>query len=166
MCTPEILSQAGISPTRLTGMRLDDSSRKEIECGPRVRLPPHCPSALVKPLLGSPDTIRQPTARMVPAGSLHVKPGQDALSSCACRHQHTPVEAGSAGQEALEAVDGREAGSGSSKARSSPYTGSLAALFYLSDVWSESPHSSVLANHTTFPKTVFSPSTGTKQYGS
>ena len=28
------------------------------------------------------------------------------------RHQHTPVEAGSAGQEALEAVDGREAGLG------------------------------------------------------
>ena len=28
------------------------------------------------------------------------------------RHQHAPVEAGSAGQEALEAVDGRKAGLG------------------------------------------------------
>lgn len=62
------------------------------------------------PSLGSPDTIRQPMGRMAPAGALHVKPDQDAASSCTCRHQHTPVEAGSAGQEALEAVDGREAG--------------------------------------------------------
>lgn len=49
---------------------------------------------------------------MAPAGAFHVKPDQDAASSCTCRHQHTPVEAGSAGQEALEVVDGREAGLG------------------------------------------------------
>lgn len=64
------------------------------------------------PSLGSPDTIRQPTGMTAHAGAFHVKPHQDAASSCTCRHQHTPVEAGSAGQEAFEVVDGREAGPG------------------------------------------------------
>ena len=42
--------------------------------------------------------------------SARVEPGRNDNSVDACRHQHTPVKAGFAGQEALEAVDGREAG--------------------------------------------------------
>ena len=78
---------------------------------------------LAAPSLSSLETVRQPTGRMASAGALHVKPDQNALFSCICRPQHTPVEAGFTGQEAIEVVDGREAGLGASKVRSSPYTG-------------------------------------------
>lgn len=44
--------------------------------------------------------------------SARVEPGGNGTSVDDGRHQHTPVEAGSAAQEALEAVDGREAGLG------------------------------------------------------
>lgn len=46
-----------------------------------------------------------------PTGVLHIKPKQDALSSCTYRRQHMPVEAGSVGNEAVDVVDGRGGGS-------------------------------------------------------
>ena len=42
----------------------------------------------------------------------HIEPRRKSGAVEFHRHQHTPVEAGSAGQEALEVVDGREAGLG------------------------------------------------------
>ena len=41
---------------------------------------------------------------MAPAGALHVKPDQDALSSCTCYHQYMPVEAGPPGRKASAAL--------------------------------------------------------------
>jgi len=44
--------------------------------------------------------------------SARVEPGGNGSSVDDARRQHTPIVAGPVGQEALEAVDGREAGLG------------------------------------------------------
>jgi len=80
------------------------------------------PPIIVKRFLGSTESDRIKSARPAPSlkwchpvfgdSSSHVEPGENDSSVDAGWHQHTPVEAWSAGQEALEAVDGWEAGLG------------------------------------------------------
>ena len=61
--------------------------------------------------------------------SARVESGENDSSVDAGWHQHTPVEAWSAGQEALEAVDGWEAGLGIVEGQEFAVHGNIAASF-------------------------------------
>jgi len=57
-----------------------------------------------------------------------VEPGGNGTFMDDGRYQHTPVEAGSAGQEVLEVVDGREAGLGIVEGKRLSVPGAPAAM--------------------------------------